>query len=118
MTHRYKTTRNDKRARRHARIRSKVSGTALCPRLSLYRSNTAIAIQLIDDVSKKTVAAASTREVKSGTVLERAKKAGQLLAKKAKEAGIEKIVFDRSGYVYTGKVKAVADGAREGGLVF
>ncbi|MCC5928451.1 MAG: 50S ribosomal protein L18 [Cyclobacteriaceae bacterium] len=101
-------------------IRSKISGSAEKPRLSIYRSNTAIYAQLIDDINGHTLASASSTEIaKSENVnVSKAKEVGKILAEKAKSNGIESIVFDRSGYLYHGKVKALADGAREGGLKF
>lgn len=96
-------------ARRHKRIRATVSGTAEKPRLSVFRSNKFIYAQLIDDVAGHTFAQASAAD---------AKVVGTDLAKKAKAAKITKVVFDRGGYLYTGKIKAVADAAREGGLIF
>jgi large subunit ribosomal protein L18 len=102
-------------------IRAKVSGTTTRPRLSVYRSNKAIYAQLIDDVAGKTLASASSVELKSeveGFTVETAKKVGQRLAEKAAIQSIQSVVFDRNGYLYHGKVKALADGAREGGLNF
>lgn len=113
-----KTTRADKRDRRHRRIRSRVSGVATRPRICVYRSNTGVSLQLIDDVAGRTLASATTKEVKSGSLLEKAKKAGTLLAERARALKVAEAVFDRSGYVYTGKVRAAAEGAREGGLRF
>lgn len=112
------TTQNEKRERRHKKIRTQIFGTAFRPRISVYRSNTALSLQLVDDQSGKTIKAASTGEIKTGSMLEKSKAAGELLAKRAVEVGITSVVFDRSGYVYTGKVKAAADGARSGGLHF
>jgi large subunit ribosomal protein L18 len=104
------------------RIRAKIAGTAAKPRLSVFRSNTDIYCQLIDDVNGVTLAAASSREkdIKAQTAskVEKSKLVGQSLARKAKELGIETVVFDRGGNLYHGRVKAIADGAREGGLVF
>jgi large subunit ribosomal protein L18 len=104
------------------RIRAKISGTAQKPRLSVFRSNADIYCQLIDDVNGVTLSAASSREkdiqAQAGTKIEKSKLVGQSLARKAKELGVEKVVFDRGGNLYHGRVKAVADGAREGGLVF
>ncbi|HVF97781.1 MAG TPA: 50S ribosomal protein L18 [Flavisolibacter sp.] len=104
------------------RIRAKVTGTAQKPRLSVFRSNTEIYCQLIDDVNGVTLAAASSREkdikAQAGNKVEKSKLVGQSLARKAKEAGVESVVFDRGGNLYHGRVKAVAEGAREGGLVF
>lgn len=102
-------------------IRAKVSGTTTRPRLSVYRSNKAIYAQLVDDVAGKTLASASSMELKSeveGFTVETAKKVGQRLAEKAATQNIQSVVFDRNGYLYHGKVKALADGAREGGLNF
>lgn len=103
------------------RIRKKIRGTAERPRLSVFRSNRAIYCQLIDDVAGHTLAAASTFEAGiagEGTKSEQAKKVGKILAEKAQAANITKVVFDRSGYLYHGRVKALAEGAREGGLKF
>ena len=104
------------------RIRKKVAGTNQFPRLSVFRSNTDIYAQLIDDDNGKTLAAASSKDkdivAQSGTKTEKSKLVGQAIARKAKELGIENVVFDRGGNLYHGRVKAVADGAREGGLVF
>jgi len=104
------------RERRHARVRKKVSGDAGRPRLAVYRSNRFIYAQLIDDVAEHTLAQASDREVSGDDKTARAKAAGELLARRAKEAGIEHVVFDRGGRLYHGRVAALADGAREGGL--
>ena len=108
------------RLRRRRRVRAKVRGTAERPRLSVFRSNRGIQAQLIDDVKGHTVAAVNWVEadLKSLARMEQAKKAGELLAERAKAAGVENCVFDRGGYRYHGKVKALADGAREGGLKF
>ena len=104
------------RLRRHRRVRKKVAGAATRPRLAVFRSNRHIYAQLIDDVSATTLAAASDAEVRDGSPTDRAKAVGELLASRAKEAGIETAVFDRGGRRYHGRVAAVADGAREGGL--
>ncbi|HJR97286.1 MAG TPA: 50S ribosomal protein L18 [Actinomycetota bacterium] len=104
------------RERRHARVRKKVSGDAARPRLAVYRSNRFIYAQLIDDVAEHTLAQASDREVSGDDKTARAKAAGELLARRAKESGIEHVVFDRGGRLYHGRVAALADGAREGGL--
>jgi large subunit ribosomal protein L18 len=104
------------RIRRHARVRKKIRGAAERPRLAVYRSNRHIYAQLIDDVGAVTVAAASDAEVKGDNPVERAKAVGQLIASRAKEAGIERAVFDRGGFQFHGRVAAVAEGAREGGL--
>ncbi|MGN0678990.1 MAG: 50S ribosomal protein L18 [Oscillospiraceae bacterium] len=112
---------NKSRVRRHKRVRSKISGTAQCPRLNVFRSSMHIYAQIIDDVSGKTLAAASSTEKDFGMYggnIEAAKKVGQMIAEKAKAAGITDVVFDRGGYVYHGRVAALAEGAREGGLNF
>jgi len=108
------------RLRRRRRVRAKVRGTAERPRLSVFRSNRGIQAQLIDDVKGHTVAAVNWVEgdLKSLGRMDQAKKAGELLAERAKAAGVETCVFDRGGYRYHGKVKALAEGAREGGLRF
>jgi len=108
------------RARVRRRIRGKVNGTAESPRLSVFRSNKFIYAQLIDDASGKTLAQASSRESDIGGAsrLERSKAVGQQLAGRAKEADIQTVVFDRGGYRYHGNVRALAEGAREGGLKF
>jgi large subunit ribosomal protein L18 len=104
------------RLRRHRRIRNKVRGTAQRPRLAIHRSNRHIYAQLVDDVSARTLASASDLTGGDGNKTERAKKVGQAIAERAKAAGIERAVFDRGGRLYHGRVKAVAEGAREGGL--
>jgi large subunit ribosomal protein L18 len=108
------------RLRRRRRVRAKVNGTAARPRLSVFRSNRGILAQLFDDVAGHTVAAVNWVEgdLKSLARMEQAKRAGELLAERAKSAGVEECVFDRGGYRYHGKVKALAEGAREGGLKF
>ena len=113
-------TKPQARARRHRRIRGKISGTAERPRLAVYRSNKGISAQLVDDLSGKTLAGATWLGVKTfkGTKIEQAAEVGKLLAANAKSAGIETCVFDRGGYLYHGRVKALAEGAREGGLNF
>ncbi len=103
------------------RIRGKISGTAQRPRLSVFRSNKQIYAQIIDDLNAVTLISASSKESgidQGSTKTEMAKQVGELLAKKAKEAGVEQVVFDRGGYLYHGRVKALAEGAREGGLKF
>jgi large subunit ribosomal protein L18 len=111
---------NQARAKRRKRIRGKISGTGERPRVSVFRSNKAIYVQLIDDSASVTLAAARSAEVeaagldKSGV----ARKVGLLLAERARAKSVEQVVFDRSGYLYHGRVKALAEGAREGGLVF
>ncbi len=112
---------NKARLRRHTRVRGKISGTAQCPRLDVFRSNSNIYAQLIDDVKGVTLAAASSTEKEFGTAKgnkEEARKVGQLIAKRAADKGITEVVFDRGGYVYHGRVKELAEGAREGGLKF
>ena len=107
-----KVSRNDERLRRHLRVRTKISGTPECPRLNVFRSNSHIHAQIIDDVNGTTLVAAS-----SGNV-EAAKTVGAEVAKRALEKNITNVVFDRGGYVYTGRVKALAEAAREAGLKF
>ena len=112
---------NAQRLKRHKRVRSKVSGTPECPRLNVFRSGKHIYAQVIDDVSKTTLCAASSVEKDfegSGNNKEGAKKVGMLIAERAKAKGIEAVVFDRGGYLYHGRVKELADGARECGLKF
>ena len=109
------------RMKRHKRIRGKISGTAERPRLSVFRSEKHIYAQLIDDVAGKTLASASSVEKAfegSGSNKEAARKVGKTVAERAVKAGIEEVVFDRGGYIYHGRVKALAEGAREGGLKF
>ena len=108
----------NKIARRHKRIRAKVSGTSARPRLSVFKSHKFIFLQLIDDEKGKTLVSAWSKDCKGKTPAERAREVGVLVAKKAKEAKIASVVFDRGGYLYTGHIKAVAEGAREGGLKF
>ena len=115
-------SKNDIRVRIHTRIRRKVEGTTERPRLAVYRSTKNIYAQLIDDTAGKTVASASTQEkaapVKTGGNLAGAKAVGELVAKRAIEKGIKKVVFDRGGYLYHGRIKALADAARAAGLEF
>ena len=109
------------RAKRHKRVRSKISGTASCPRLCVFRSTSNIYAQIIDDVAGVTLVSASTAEksfTEYGGNKEAAKKIGQIVAERCKAKGIETVVFDRGGYLYHGRVKALAEGAREGGLKF
>lgn len=116
-----KTDRKFERNRRHLRVRRKISGTPECPRLCMYRSNTNIYAQIIDDVNGNTLVAASTmdKEVKTKHAnKEAAKEVGALIAKRAKEKKIVDVVFDRSGYQYHGVVKELAESARQGGLNF
>ncbi len=114
-------TKTQRRTRIRQRIRKKINGSGSTPRLSVFRSNKEIYAQLIDDVSGKTLAAASSLDkdiASEGTKSDIAKAVGSALAKKASEAGVETCTFDRGGYLYHGRVKALADGAREGGLKF
>ena len=112
---------NAQRLKRHKRVRSKISGTPERPRLNVFRSETNIYAQIIDDVNGKTLVSASSLEKAfecDGTKTDAAKKVGQVVAERAKAAGITTVVFDRGGYVYHGRVAALAEGAREGGLQF
>ena len=113
-------SRNDVRLKRHARVRAKISGTPECPRLNVFRSNAHIHAQVIDDVAGVTLASASTldKEVSKGTKTEQAVVVGKLVAERAVAKGISEVVFDRGGYLYHGRVKALADAARENGLKF
>ncbi len=115
-----KFKKEQRRRRIHLRIRKAVIGTAARPRLSVYRSNLAIYCQLIDDRAGHTILAASSMDtsIEKATKVEQAKQVGKLIAEKATSAKIEAVVFDRSGYLYHGRVKALAEGAREGGLKF
>ena len=115
-----KESKNTIRERKHARVRAKVSGTASCPRLCVFRSNKHIEAQIIDDVKRVTLVASSSVALKleNGSNIEAAKKVGADIAAKAKAAKIKEVVFDRGGYVYHGRVAALADAAREGGLKF
>jgi large subunit ribosomal protein L18 len=109
-------TKYEARIRRHARVRKKVSGSSERPRLAVFRSNRHIYVQLIDDVRAVTLVSASDAEVKGDGKTVRAKAVGELIASRAKEAGIDRAVFDRGGRLYHGRVAALAEGAREGGL--
>lgn len=119
-----KLDKNTDRKKRHERVRNKISGTAECPRLCVYRSLNHIYAQIIDDVKGNTLVACSTMEKSVKALLEgknkseQAKVVGEELAKKALAKGVENVVFDRGGYLYIGRVKSLADGAREGGLKF
>ena len=115
-----KPDKNKVRQNRHARVRRKISGTAECPRLNVFRSNKNIYAQLIDDVAGVTLASASTLDtnVENGTKTEEASAVGKLIAERAKAAGITKVAFDRSGFKYHGRVQTLADAAREAGLQF
>jgi large subunit ribosomal protein L18 len=112
---------SEARARRHRRVRGKVSGTAERPRLVVFRSNRGIDAQLVDDATGRTLTGVSWLQLKKsfkGSKTEQAAEVGKQLAESAKKAGIEEVVFDRAGYLYHGRVKALAEGAREGGLRF
>lgn len=115
-----KESKNISRVRRHARVRAKISGTTEAPRLCLYRSNKNIEAQIIDDTKGNTLVASSsmTLKLENGSNIEAAARVGKDIAEKALAKGIKKIVFDRSGYVYHGRVKALAEAAREAGLEF
>ena len=115
-----KESKNDVRKKRHARVRNKISGTAECPRLNVFRSNTQIFAQIIDDVKGVTLVSSSSVElkIKNGGNVEGAKAVGKDIAEKAKKAKINKVVFDRGGYLYHGRVQALAEAARENGLEF
>lgn len=116
------TVKDLKRAKIKARIRSRISGTAERPRMSVFRSNKEIYVQLVDDLSGSTLVAASSKEKgladEKGPKIDISKKVGKLIAERAKEAGVTTVVFDRNGYLYHGRVKALAEGAREEGLQF
>jgi len=113
-------TKREARLRRHRRVRGKVEGTAGRPRLTVFRSNRGIFAQLVDDEARRTLASASWTALgkPDGSKTEQAEAVGRALAEAAKKAGIESCVFDRGGYLYHGRVKALAEGAREGGLQF
>ncbi len=113
-----KQEKNRKFARRHARVRAKISGTAERPRLSIFKSHKYTYAQLIDDDKGITLVSCNSREAKGKLPTERAREVGVGIAKKAIAAKIKKVVFDRGGYLYAGKVKLIAEGAREGGLEF
>lgn len=113
-----KLSKIEQRVRRHRRIRAKVSGTKERPRLAIFKSLRYLSAQLIDDTKGVTLAASSDMSIKASTKTERARLAGEALAKSAKEKGISAVVFDRGGFIYTGRVRAFAEGARAGGLVF
>jgi len=115
--------RRNGRLTRHRRVRKKIHGTAARPRLAVYRTNKHLSVQVIDDDAARTVAAASTTEAAlrgagSGVTVDAATRLGQVIAERAKAAGIEKVVFDRGGYLYHGRIAAVAAAAREAGLEF
>ena len=112
------TTKIDRRTKIKYRVRNKISGVAERPRMSVFRSNKQIYVQIINDQTGRTLAAASSLGLEAMTNKEQAAKVGELIAKKAIEAGITTVVFDRNGYLYHGRVKEVADAARNGGLKF
>ncbi|EOT25645.1 50S ribosomal protein L18 [Enterococcus saccharolyticus] len=115
-----KPDKNKTRQKRHKRVRSKISGTAECPRLNVFRSNKNIYAQVIDDVAGVTLASASAldTEISGGTKVEQAQAVGKLVAERAAAKGIKEVVFDRGGYLYHGRVAALAEAARENGLEF
>ncbi|MFH1402482.1 MAG: 50S ribosomal protein L18 [Patescibacteria group bacterium] len=106
------------RKRRHKRVRSRVIGGANRPRLCIFKSNKYIYAQIIDDEKQRTLASVSSLKMKANGLLEKAEKVGEEIAKKAKDLKIKKVAFDRGGYLFTGKIKALADGARKAGLEF
>jgi large subunit ribosomal protein L18 len=112
----HSAAKREARVRRHGRVRKKVRGTAERPRLAVFRSNRHIYAQLVDDGAARTLASASDVGITDGDKSARAKRVGQALAEQAKAAGVERVVFDRGGRLYHGRVKALADAAREGGL--
>lgn len=115
-----KTSRNAERIRRHKRVRTKISGTPDIPRFNVFRSNANIHVQIIDDTTGNTLVSASSVDmnIENGGNVEAARLVGQEIAKRAKDKKIKKVVFDRGGYIYTGRVKALAEAAREAGLEF
>lgn len=115
-----KPDKNKTRQKRHLRVRGKISGTAKCPRLNVYRSNKNIYAQVIDDVAGVTLVSASTldNEVKGNTKTEKAASVGEVVAKRAAEKDIKEVVFDRGGYLYHGRIEALAEAARKNGLDF
>ncbi len=108
----------DRRNKIKARIRGRISGTAARPRMTVFRSNKQIYVQLVDDLAGKTIVATSSKGIENGTKTEIAAAVGKKIAEKALEAGITEVVFDRNGYLFHGRVKSLADAAREGGLKF
>lgn len=115
-----KESKNDTRKRRHTRVRKNISGTKECPRLNVFRSNNQIFVQVIDDITGTTLVSSSSVElkIKNGGNVEGAKLVGKDIAEKCKKAKIKKVVFDRGGYLYHGRVAALAEAARENGLEF
>ena len=112
------TTKIERRIKIKYRIRNKISGTAERPRMSVFRSNKQIYVQIINDLEGKTLASASSLGLEAMPKIEQAEKVGEMVAKKAQEAGVSAVVFDRNGYLYHGRVKSLADAARKGGLKF
>lgn len=112
------TTKIERRLKIKTRVRGKITGTAERPRMTVFRSNKQIYVQVIDDLAGKTLAAASSRGMETMPKKEQAAKVGQEIAKKAQEAGVTAVVFDRNGYLYHGRIKELADAARNGGLKF
>lgn len=108
----------DRRNKIKARIRGRISGTATRPRMTVFRSNKQIYVQLVDDLAGKTLVSTSSKGIEEGNKIEIAAKVGENIAKKAIEAGISEVVFDRNGYLFHGRVKSLADAARKGGLKF
>lgn len=108
----------EKRTRRHVRIRAKISGTSVLPRLSVFKSNKHISVQVIDDEKSMTLASAHSRNVTGKTMADKAEAVGKLIAEKAAAKKVTAVVFDRGGFMYTGNVKALAEAARKGGLKF
>lgn len=108
----------EKRIRRHNRIRAKISGTADKPRLAVFRSNNFLYAQLIDDATAKTIVSSDTRKMNGKNARIKAKELGKDIAEKAKKENIEKVVFDRGGFLFAGSIKDFADGVRDGGLIF
>ena len=113
-----KVSRNQMRVMRHSRVRSKIMGTSELPRLCVFRSNKNISCQVIDDENGTTLASASSLKIKNGGNIEGAKEVGKMIAEACKKAKITKVVFDRGGYLYHGRVEALAEAARENGLEF
>ena len=111
-------SKKDRRNKIKTRIRGKISGTAQRPRMTVFRSNKGIYVQLIDDLAARTVTSASSKGIEATNKVDQAAKVGQLVAKKALEQGITEVVFDRNGYLFHGRVKSLADAAREAGLKF
>ena len=112
------TTKTERRLKIKRRIRGKISGTESRPRMTVFRSNKQIYVQLVDDLTGKTLASASSKGLETAPKAEVASKVGEMIAKKAQDAGITTVIFDRNGYLYHGRVKALAEAARNGGLKF